>query len=62
MPQSSADLIQEIIALAPDGRAGLDAATTEALKVLTRRLLAARAAEGGLDEDPLELAMTRNVE
>ncbi|PZR15246.1 MAG: hypothetical protein DI532_07720 [Azospirillum brasilense] len=62
MPQSSADLIQQIIALAPDGSAGLDGAATETLKVLTRRLLAAREAEGGLDEDPLELAMTRNVE
>ncbi|MDJ0389864.1 polysaccharide biosynthesis protein [Roseomonas sp. E05] len=59
--QTSASLIDEIKSLAPPGLAELDSGTLAALRGVTRRLIATMKSEGRLSENPIELAMTRNV-
>ncbi|WP_160937024.1 polysaccharide biosynthesis protein [Teichococcus coralli] len=59
--QTSASLIEEIKDLAPPGLAELNANTLAALGAVTRRLIATMKREGRLSENPIELAMTRDV-
>lgn len=61
-PQTSAELIRHIQALASSGASDLSPSELEPLRAATRALIAAFKAEGRLQEDPLHLAMTRNVE